>query len=105
MILSLLLAASLAHAAPGDTTRYVVLLGGRAAGSGAAWTEAGEQRSTYEYNDRGRGPKLETRLRLAPDGTPSWMETTGVDYFKNPVSETFSVENGTARWRNAAGRG
>jgi imidazolonepropionase-like amidohydrolase len=107
MILSVLLAAALArHPAAGDTTRYVVMMGGRAAGGAAAWAEPdGELRYTYEYNDRGRGPRLETRLRVGPGGGVTRMETTGVDYYKNPVAETFTLEGGTARWKNTSEQG
>ena len=115
MILApLLLAASLSSAAPptidlqqaADTVRYTVMIGGRNAGMQKGWTEpGGVLHFTNEYNDRGRGPKIETRLRLGPDGLPSWSETTGVDYYKNPVTERFAIENGVARWSSPADSG
>ena len=112
MILSLLLTAALSspsaaamQAAP-DTARWTIVMGGRNAGATKMWTEPnGERRFTYEYNDRGRGPSLETRERLGADGLPVFIETTGVDYYKNPVSDRFTLENGTARWTSSAERG
>lgn len=31
----------------------------------------------YEYNDRGRGPKTHTVIRLGANGVPLSLETTG----------------------------
>ncbi|HEX8696498.1 MAG TPA: amidohydrolase family protein [Longimicrobium sp.] len=91
-----------------DTQRYAVMMGSgtRAAGSGRAWRTAdGELRYTYEFNDRGRGPKLETRVRLDADGRPVLIETSGVDYYKNAVTDRFTLENGRASWKNSTEEG
>ena len=89
-----------------DTARYTVVIGGREAGAAKTWTSPdGERHSTYEFNDRGRGPSLHTRMRLGPDGTPVSLETSGVDYYKAAVSERFSVQGGRARWTNPAENG
>jgi hypothetical protein len=49
-----------------DTLHYTVLMAGKPAGSQAVWTEAGVRHVRYEFNDRGRGPKIEERIELGP---------------------------------------
>ncbi|MBV9215391.1 MAG: amidohydrolase family protein [Acidobacteria bacterium] len=65
----------------------------------------GARRYTYEYNDRGRGPKTTTAIRLDENGVPVFEETKGVDYLKAPVNETYSYSSGTASWSNSAEKG
>ncbi|HEU4562682.1 MAG TPA: amidohydrolase family protein [Longimicrobium sp.] len=97
--------ASAAAQAP-DTTRWTIVLGERKAGEAKGWAMPdGELRFASAFNDRGRGSQLETRLRLGAGGVPVRVHTTGVDYFKNPVEETFEVVDGRARWRSQAESG
>lgn len=85
--------------------RYTVLVAGTRAGSQVTTVRDDSTREfSFEYNDRGRGPKLATTMRLAADGTPVSVETRGNDYLKAPVSETFAIANGVARWDNGAER-
>jgi hypothetical protein len=99
------LPASASAQAP-DTARWTIVLGERHAGETKGWAMPdGELRFTSAYNDRGRGAALETRLRLGPGGVPVRIHTTGVDYFKNPVEETFEMAGGRARWRSDAEHG
>ncbi|HXI02288.1 MAG TPA: hypothetical protein VNI57_03850, partial [Candidatus Saccharimonadales bacterium] len=65
----------------------------------------GSLRVRYEFNDRGRGPKLDSRIEVCSDGHPAGIETTGTNYLKGEVHESFSVRDGAARWTNAAGQG
>jgi imidazolonepropionase-like amidohydrolase len=91
---------------PSDTSRWTVVLGGRHAGEVRAWTMPdGELRFTSKVNDRGRGAELETHIRLGADGLPAMLQTTGVDYYKNPVDERFELAGGRATWRSAAEHG
>jgi len=87
------------HAAtPGDTpvgVRYSLDYGGNK--SGLATTipvSARERRYTYEFQDRGRGPKIEQRVVVDEKGIPVLMEITGVDYWKNAVDERFELRDG-----------
>jgi imidazolonepropionase-like amidohydrolase len=87
------------------TVRYSVLIAGNPSGFQTTTLGAdGTRESHFEYNDRGRGPRLTSKIRLAADGTPASIETTGNDYLKAPVSETFAFANGVARWDNGAER-
>jgi imidazolonepropionase-like amidohydrolase len=92
--------------APGDTVRYVVISAGRQSGYEHIWRDAdGTVHSDMEFNDRGRGPKMHTRVRVDERGLPVWVEAEGVNYFKVPVRERFEVRDGRAVWENASDRG
>jgi hypothetical protein len=56
----------------------------------------------FEYNDRGRGPKFDSRYRLAADGTLLQLDSDGVDYLKAPLFDHFSLIDGLAHWHNTA---
>jgi imidazolonepropionase-like amidohydrolase len=90
---------------PGEV-RYEIILSGNPAGFATMRMDPdGTRVQHFEFNDRGRGPKIDTRLRLGERGLPVWMEVTGHDYWKVPVTERFAVENGVARWENVSERG
>ena len=61
--------------------------------------------STFEYNDRGRGPKFEVHWVLDENGIPSRVDSTGVDYLKAPVDEHLAVANGIGEWRSTSEHG
>lgn len=83
-----------------DTTRHVILSGGKIAGRQKMWSDGqGQIHYRYEYNDRGRGPKLQVDLQLQ-NGQVVSRKVTGVDYFKGAVDETFELKDGVARWKN-----
>jgi imidazolonepropionase-like amidohydrolase len=91
---------------PGDTVRYVAISAGRVTGHEHIWRDAdGTLHSQFEYNDRGRGPSVHTRLRLDERGFPVSIQAEGVNYYKVPVRETFEVRGGRAVWENSADRG
>jgi imidazolonepropionase-like amidohydrolase len=101
----LVLACSAFAQSPGET-RYAVLIMEKPAGSQTTTVAADGARSlSYEFNDRGRGPKLTARVRLDAAGVPESFEMNGVDYLKAPVSERFTFDNGVARWKNSAEAG
>ncbi|HEU5217446.1 MAG TPA: hypothetical protein VFU23_02235, partial [Gemmatimonadales bacterium] len=92
--------------APADTLRYTMLLSGNRAGSMLVIREAdGSARTRFEFNDRGRGPKTETLLRIDAAGLPTAVSITGNDYLKAPVEEHFTVTGGTGTWSSSAERG
>jgi hypothetical protein len=86
--------------------RYAVLLAGNRAGLATAragtdgvWTFG------YEFNDRGRGPKIESRVALDRRGLPVRLDVSGTDYYKNPAAERFELVEGKASWKNPAEQG
>ncbi len=85
---------------------YTILLAGNRAG--VQTTEAlenGERRFSFEYNDRGRGPKIQCRMILNQQSIPVLLEISGNDYLKSPVEERFHLENGNASWKSPAETG
>jgi imidazolonepropionase-like amidohydrolase len=102
---ALFLLHSTGHAQAPAETRYTVLMASKPAGVQTSTVRDGVREFTFEYNDRGRGPKLATRIQLDADGLPVRLETTGNDYLKAPVSETLTVSNGVVRWKSAAEAG
>jgi imidazolonepropionase-like amidohydrolase len=87
-------------------TRYTVILGGNKAGIQTTNVAAdGTRELAYEFNDRGRGPKLNAWIKLNDAGLPISVQTSGNDYLKVAVKETFTLDQGVARWQNDAERG
>lgn len=105
--------ASAAGAVPAASTapdtpeiRYTVLLAGNRAGSAVTTPLSDhEWRYTYAFNDRGRGSSIASHAVVDEHGVPLLFETTGVDYFKNPVDERFERTGMKAVWRNASEHG
>src|SRR5216683_4016229 len=92
-----------ADAVAPQTLRYTILSNGRAAGSEVdVYSPSGQIDCTFEFNDRGRGPKIVAHYLVAADGSPSRADVTGNDYVKAPVDEHFAVENGMAHWKSTS---
>ncbi|MEO8670362.1 MAG: amidohydrolase family protein [Tahibacter sp.] len=90
-------------AAAESVERSQVLLLGQPAGSQEArYADDGSVSVHYEYNDRGRGPKLDATRSVAADGTLSGGDTHGNNYFKGEVKETLSREGDALAWKNSA---
>ena len=100
-LLFALLAVSCAHQ---QQRRYTVLMSGKTAGTQVVTTRGNEVAVDFEYNDRGRGPKTHTVIKLK-DAMPVSMQTSGNDYLKQKIEETFTIENGVAAWKNTAESG
>jgi imidazolonepropionase-like amidohydrolase len=91
---------------PKDATIWMLLSDKKPAGQDAMWTTPdGVVHEFFQFNDRGRGPKTYSTYRLDGKGILTFEETTGVDYMKNPVSESFSVSGGNAKWKNSSENG
>jgi imidazolonepropionase-like amidohydrolase len=89
-----------------EVLEYTVLSGGNPAGFQKTKAISKTEYSVeYEFNDRGRGPKLSTQIVLNPNGVPVSIQNTGNNYYKSAVSETFKVENDKASWKNSAEEG
>src|SRR5438270_1899736 len=82
-------------------TRYTLLIMGNKAGyETSAKGPNGELQLYYEFNDRGRGPRITEKIVLDKEGIPTLIENSGNDYMKAPVVEKFSLANGNASWKN-----
>jgi imidazolonepropionase-like amidohydrolase len=70
-------------------------------GQDVVWKDAdGTTHEFFQFNDRGRGPKIYTTYRLNAAGLIAAEESKGVDYMKNPVTENFALHEGQAAWKN-----
>ncbi|MBV9612787.1 MAG: hypothetical protein JO091_09945, partial [Acidobacteriaceae bacterium] len=97
---------SLAQGSSARVLHYTILMNGRVAGNALdTYSADGAVESAYEYNDRGRGPKISAHYLFAKDGLPERVDVTGVDYYKAPVDEHFVRENGHAHWKSTSEQG
>jgi imidazolonepropionase-like amidohydrolase len=88
---------------PKDASLMMLLVDKTPGGQDAVWTTPdGAVHEFFQFNDRGRGPKTYSAYRLDSGGIITSEETSGVDYMKNPVKETFTVANGDATWKNSS---
>lgn len=93
-------------APPRETTRrYSVVMSTNNAGSQVVTTSGNETTVDFEYNDRGRGPKTHTVVRVDDKGVPVSMETTGNDYYKAAIEEHLTTSGTTATWKNTSESG
>jgi imidazolonepropionase-like amidohydrolase len=91
---------------PAITLRYTILSNAKVAGSEVDTYRAdGRIDSAFEFNDRGRGPKVSAQYELGSDGLPLQTDITGNDYLKAPVDEHFAIENGVAHWKSTSENG
>ena len=101
-----ILAAAAGAAESAGPARYTILLGGNRSGEQTvARTSAGGYAVHYEYNDRGRGPKIDERISVDARGWPGNVEIAGVDYFKGAVSEKLRRDAGRIRWESDVEKG
>jgi len=99
-------AAQTPTAAVRNETRYTVLMMGNKAGFETSSQNAdGTLQFYYEFNDRGRGPKITEHVVLGKDRIPVEIESSGNDYMKDPVQERFSLQDGRVKWKNRAEQG
>lgn len=90
----------------GKDRRYTFILAGNKAGFESSTHNAdGSWQIHYEFNDRGRGPSINEKIITGKDGIPIEIENGGIDYYKAPVEEHFSLKQGTANWKNRAEQG
>lgn len=87
-------------------TRYTVMMMGNKAGfQSTSQNSDGSWQIHFEFNDRGRGPSTTEHIALDKSGIPVAVDNSGVDYYKAPVDEHFSLRDGNASWKNRAEEG
>ena len=76
-----------------ESTRYTFILSGNKAGyESSTRNPDGSLQVHFEFNDRGRGPNVNEKIRVGKDGIPAEIEITGVDYLKAPVDERYLAQ-------------
>jgi imidazolonepropionase-like amidohydrolase len=96
------------HAETGVTERrYDWLTQGERSGGMVLRIHAdGRRQSSFEFNDRGRGPKQEELLMIDADGLISSMQLSGKAYMGSPLDERFErAADGSATWQSTAESG
>src|SRR5690349_5967440 len=84
-------------------TKYTFLMAGTPAGHQSTVLKPdGTREIAFEFNDRGRGPKLLSQIKVDKNGLITSLSTDGNDYLKAAVSERFSTAGGVATWKNQA---
>ncbi len=86
---------------PNDTLVYQIYYGERLAGEQLRWrAENGDYKYFYEYNDRGRGPRIEETITMNEQGSIVKQSIKGHNYYKDDVNETFEVADNQAKWQS-----
>ena len=86
---------------PKDAVVRMVLTDKTPSGQDAVWRSPdGAIHEFFQFNDRGRGPKIYTTYRVDSNGLIASEESKGVDYMKSPLEERFSLVSGEAAWKN-----
>src|SRR5260370_1674416 len=86
---------------PKDAVLRMVLIDQKPSGHDVLWKSAdGTIHEFFQFNDRGRGPKIYTTYRVDEKGLVVFEESKGVDYMKSPVEERFLLIGGQAVWKN-----
>ena len=104
-ILCLVLAALTANAALAAERvekSSFILAGANAGFQEARYSDDGRMTAHFEFNDRGRGPKLDATYQLDANGMPTSIQLTGVDYLKAPITESFSRDGNVMTWKNGS---
>jgi len=92
-----------ASAAAQETLRYKIVSNETVAGSEVdKFSAGGGIESTFEFNDRGRGPKISAHYVVGANGFPVRTDIAGNDYLKAPVDEHFAFEQGHAHWKSTS---
>jgi imidazolonepropionase-like amidohydrolase len=94
-----------AAAGDGRTMRYDWLTAGEVSGSHVLQIRAdGTRVADFEFNDRGRGPKIHEEISLGSDGKPVTLQVSGHSYMGAPAQESFRVTDGRADWESTLER-
>jgi amidohydrolase family protein len=105
LLLSVALTASAQQPAQSTTRKYVMIMGANRAGTQVTTTDGATRTVDFEFNDRGRGPKLHTVITLDEHGIPVSEATTGNDYLKAAVDERLTASDGKLHFVNKAEKG
>jgi hypothetical protein len=90
-----------------ETRRYDWLTAGEVSGSQVlVIRDDGVRVSDFEFNDRGRGPKIHEELKTGDHGLLVSLQVSGHSYMGASAEERFTVtEDGTARWKSTLEEG
>ncbi len=85
------------RAQPPDTLFYSIVKHGEKTGYQKIWQTGGHHfHSSYQFNDRGRGDSVAAEIITNDSGRVVNATTTGIDYFKRPFHESFTITKDSA---------
>jgi imidazolonepropionase-like amidohydrolase len=88
------------------TLRYSIVSNGRVAGAETdTYGPGGTLTSEFEFNDRGRGPKIRAHYDFGADGLPARVDIGGVNYLKAAVDEHLLSDAARWSWHSNTERG
>ena len=91
---------------PVSATLYSVSILGDLDGWQATWTTRdGKLHAFFQMDDRGRGAKVTSTITLDAEGIPVAESIRGVDYWRSPADEDYSLQGNMARWKNRIEQG
>lgn len=99
---ALLLCTGYASAAEQIERSDILTMGAKAGFQEARYADDGSAKVHYEFNDRGRGPKMDSEYRVGADAGVTDIVNKGNDYMKAAVDETFRRDGAKASWKNSA---
>jgi hypothetical protein len=80
-----------------DTLNYSAMLNGEIKGSQQLIIKNDTQyEMRFQYNDRGRGDSVTATMHTKANGQLTFFQCTGVDYYKNPYNELYTIKNDSA---------
>lgn len=88
-----------------STVTYSVIFGGTKVGEAVVTKTGNQVNIDYGFENNGRGASSQEQLTLSELGFPVAWNIKGKTTFGNNVDEVFSIDNGDAKWRSAAGEG
>jgi hypothetical protein len=88
------------------TTHSAIIISGTKAGDEVTWkTPDGKIHTFTQYNDRGRGPRIDGTYALNDKGLPTSIDLTGNDYLKAKAEDHFAFDGTTASWHSTSEHG
>ena len=101
-LLCLAIAAWTGNALAAGERSEILTMGKPAGFQQADYAADGTLKVHFEFNDRGRGPKIDASYKIAADGTLETIDSAGVNYLKSAVQEHFERRAAKATWKNSA---
>ena len=88
---------------PANALHSVIMMSGSKAGDEFVWkSDDGKLHTFSQFNDRGRGPKIDGLYSLNEKGLPTHSAFTGNDYMKVKVDERFDFDGKQSAWKSSA---
>ena len=89
-----------------ELRHYDWLTAGKVSGSHVrVIREDGTRVTDFEFNDRGRGPKIHEELKIGENGMLVSLRVSGHSYMGAPADESFSIAQGVASWSSTLEKG